>query len=94
MPNQNLYTKAVKISEDYLGPAGERFIRRQIATHLLIEPEQLQKKHLPELAEWLHAAFAIITRDARYVSEYVEQILALDNTPSAQKAKANHGSAR
>jgi hypothetical protein len=52
VPNQDLYKKAVKVSEEYLGPAGERFIRRQITTHLLIEPEQLKKQDLPQLAEW------------------------------------------
>jgi hypothetical protein len=94
VPNQDLYKKAVKVSEEYLGPAGERFIRRQITTHLLIEPEQLKKQDLPQLAEWLHAAFAIITRDARYVSEYVEQILALDNSTAEQEVKVQHGSVR
>lgn len=71
----NLYDQAVQVSEEYLGPAGERFIRRQITTHLQIEPEDLQASHLPELAEWLHAAFAVLTSDVRYVSEYIEQIL-------------------
>ena len=81
MPNTtNLYQKAVKISEEYLGPAGERFIRRQITTHLHIEPEELQKEQISELAEWLHAAFAVLTRDVRYVSEYVEQIVELGST--------------
>lgn len=88
MPNNtNLYKQAVKISEDYLGPAGERFIRRQIITHLDIEPEALTKQQLPELAEWLHAAFAVITRDARYVNEYVEQILTLNNTNAHLKTE-------
>jgi hypothetical protein len=83
VPNQDTYKKAVKISEEYLGPAGERFIRRQIITHLHIEPEELQQKQLPELAEWLHGAFAVITSDIHYVNEYVKQILSLgmDNTP-------------
>lgn len=94
MPNQDTYTKAVKISEDYLGPAGERFIRRQIITHLHIEPEQLQEKQLPELAEWLHAAFAVITRDVQYVNEYVQQILSLGNTKTAQPAGIPHDNAR
>jgi hypothetical protein len=90
VPYQDTYTKAVKISEDYLGPAGERFIRRQIITHLHIEPEELQEKQLPELAEWLHAAFAVITRDIQYVNEYVQQILALSSTKSAQSVGIQH----
>lgn len=88
---ENLYKKAVEISEDYLGPAGERFIRRQITTHLNIEPEQLQKKQLPELAQWLHAAFAVITRDVHYVNEYVEAILALSAKSSREKTGATNG---
>lgn len=87
----SLYEKAVKISEDYLGPAGERFIRRQITTHLEIEPEQLEKKHLAELAEWLHAAFAVLTRDVRYVNKYVNQIVELNSNVPERTTGANHG---
>jgi len=78
-PKLNLYDNAVRISEDYLGPAGERFVRRQIITHLNIEPEDLQKKHLPELTEWLHASFAVITRDTQLVNAYIEQIQLLSS---------------
>jgi hypothetical protein len=48
----SLYEQAVEVSEEYLGPAGERFIRRQIATHLNIKPERLDKKNLPTLVNW------------------------------------------
>lgn len=92
MPQKtNLYNEAVKVSEDYLGPAGERFIRRQIATHLQIQPELLQKRHLPELAEWLHAAFAVLTNDAQYVTEYINQILRIGNTNADNSVKVTHG---
>lgn len=92
MPETNtLYQKTVKISEDFLGPAGERFIRRQITTHLQIEPEQLEKKHLSELAEWLHAAFAVLTRDVSHVNAYVERIIELGGASTKHSSEAGHG---
>ena len=63
--NNDLYIKAVKVTEEYLGPAGERFIRRQISTHLNIEPEMLDKKSLPKLVNWSSIAFALLTDNPR-----------------------------
>jgi hypothetical protein len=90
VPNQDTYKKAVKISEEYLGPAGERFIRRQIITHLHIEPEDLKDSQLNELAEWLHGAFAVITKDINYVNEYVNRILSLSSENITQPAGMKH----
>ena len=47
-----LYDDAVKLAKDYIGPAGKKFIDRQISSHLGIEPDQLGAGHLEELAKW------------------------------------------
>lgn len=78
MPESStLYDKAVLISEEYLGPAGERFIRRQISTHLRIEPESLQKKNLPKLISWSSIAFALLTSNPKVLEAFKRDLNSL-----------------
>lgn len=72
-----VYIGAVETSRFYLGPAGERFIRRQITTHLGIEPEDLSPKDLPELVNWVKITFALLTDNSKYVHEFADKLLAL-----------------
>jgi hypothetical protein len=44
------------MSKVYLGPAAEQFIARQCRLHLKIDPADLGKTHLPELAKWVEVA--------------------------------------
>jgi hypothetical protein len=41
---ENIYLSLVSITGDYLGPAAERFIDRQISNHLEKEPQTITKK--------------------------------------------------
>ncbi|MEO5499732.1 MAG: hypothetical protein ABIR46_04495 [Candidatus Saccharimonadales bacterium] len=75
--NDTLYQKTVQVTEEYLGPAGERFIRRQIATHLKIEPELLRKRDLSELIDWSSIAFAMVTSNTRDVDAFTDDLRAL-----------------
>ena len=75
--DNTLYKKAVRVSEDYLGPAGERFIRRQITTHLEIEPEKLDKKNLPKLINWSSIAFALLTNNSRDIESFTNDLKSL-----------------
>lgn len=75
--NGTLYKKAVRVSEEYLGPAGERFIRRQIATHLHIEPERLDKDKLSQLVDWSSIAFALVTNNDDDVDSFTKDLKAL-----------------
>lgn len=76
MPIQKLttYQKVTAICEEYLGPAGERFIRRQIKTHLNIEPEEITKSNLNELANWASLTFAVLTNNADEVDEFAKKL--------------------
>jgi hypothetical protein len=76
-PKNTLYDKAVEVTEEYLGPAGERFLRRQISTHLKIEPESLSKKNLPKLINWSSIAFALLTNNQRDVDDFTQDLKAL-----------------
>jgi hypothetical protein len=75
--NTVLYTKAVEVSEEYLGPAGERFIRRQISMHLAIEPEALSKQHMRKLINWSRLAFALLTSDQRMIDDFTDDLRSL-----------------
>ncbi len=76
-PQNTLYQQAVVVSEEYLGPAGERFIRRQIATHLNIEPERLDKKSLPTLVNWSSVAFALLTNNSKDIESFTQDLQSL-----------------
>lgn len=76
----NLYHASVRVSRDYLGPAGERFMRRQIETHLDIEPEKLARKHVPELIEWVGLTLNVVTDDKNEADEFVARLQELART--------------
>ena len=74
---KNIYQQAVEITKDYLGPAAERFINRQILFHLQKEPNLLTKKDIPQLAEWVKVSIAVLTDDKKMVDEFTERMLKL-----------------
>jgi hypothetical protein len=73
----SLYQEVVEITTSYLGPAAERFIARQIQTHLNKEPEELTKKDLVKLVDWIKIAIALLTEDGKVVEEYSRSLVAL-----------------
>ena len=81
---KTLYDRVVQVCEEYLGPAGERFVRRQIDTHLDIEPEELQPKHLSKLAKWIALAFALLSDDKDDLDNLTADILTLKVEPSSR----------
>ncbi len=89
MVKESIYSKAVVISEEYLGPAGERFLRRQIDTHLGITPESLKKTHLPKLTKWTELAFALLTNDHVEVKSFTNNLLSIETNKSATDEKTN-----
>ena len=73
----SIYQQAIHITKDYLGPAAERFIARQITFHLKKDPELLTKKDIPQLAEWVKVSIAILTDDKEMVDDFTRRILKL-----------------
>ncbi len=88
-PTSKLYTDIIKISEEFLGPAGERFIRRQVETHFAIRPEQVQLKHLPELANWSRLMLAVITNDTKVIESFTNRLLQLADKQSPKTKATN-----
>lgn len=80
-----LYNDVVQITQDFLGPAAERFIDRQIKTHVNKEPAELTQADLKQLSEWLKVAIALLTEDETTVKQYTDDILKLAGKPVKSK---------
>jgi hypothetical protein len=76
-PDPTLYEKAVEVTEEYLGPAGERFLRRQIEEHLRIQPEDLEEKSLSKLINWSSVAFALLTNNQKEIDAFTNDLKSL-----------------
>lgn len=73
----SLYEQVVTITYEYLGPAADRFITRQIRNHLDKEPERLQKNDLQALADWIRLAMSLLSNDDRLVERYMAELQTL-----------------
>jgi hypothetical protein len=70
----SLYKKVVRITHNYLGPAAERFIIRQVQNHLNKEPEELSKEDLSHLIGWIRGAVSLLTEDSDMVEQYIKRL--------------------
>ena len=87
MAAQSIQKQAIEVSADYLGPAAERFINRQITIHLHKKPEKLTKSDLPKLVDWVKIAFALLTDDGSLVDEYVNRLLNIGKSRKNEKPR-------
>lgn len=71
------YQKILDITKDYLGPAAERFINRQIKSHLRKGPEQISRQDIPMLAIRIRSGLMLLTKDERTVQEAFQRINAV-----------------
>ena len=71
------YEKLVAITKDYLGPAAERFIKRQIDFHLEKKPDALTREDVMRLAEWIQNALSLLTGDKEMVKDVAARIRVL-----------------
>jgi hypothetical protein len=75
--SNSLYTRMVEVTADYLGPAADRFIDRQIQSHLNKKPEELTRKDITFLISWSTLAMALLTDDSTIVNEFTSRLAAL-----------------
>lgn len=76
------YDRIVGITHEYLGPAADRFIDRQVRNHLHKEPEKITEKDLQKLTDWIKLAVSLLTDDSDVVDEYIAQLLQIANKPN------------
>lgn len=72
-----LYRHVLSVTTDYLGPAAQRFVDRQIDSHINKPPDKLTKKDLEKLVEWSKVSMALLTNDQQLVDGYVRSLLKL-----------------
>lgn len=75
--DSTLYAQAIRVTEEYLGPAGERFLCRQIKEHLDIEPASLKEENLSQLINWLSIAFALLTNNQKAIDAFTNDLKSL-----------------
>jgi hypothetical protein len=69
----DIKTVAVK----YVGSESQRFIDRQCRAHLKVEPQVVNRAHLPELARWVGISAGIILSQDQ-AEAFKQEILNLD----------------
>ncbi len=75
--SSSVFDEVVAASTVYLGPVAERFMRRQIITHLGVAPEKLKYNEIPQLVDWTKLAFAMLTDNDAHIKSFSEDLLAL-----------------
>jgi hypothetical protein len=72
-----LYQQVIGVTENYFGPAADRFVDRQIHNHLKINPEQLREQDLLRLIKWITLAMALLVEDESLIKKYAAELKAL-----------------
>ncbi len=91
MPRSHtVFDEVVQASAIYLGPVAERFMRRQIVTHLGVEPEKLKYKDIPQLVDWTKLAFAMLTDNDVHIRSFSEDLLAINVKNKLVKHRTNY----
>lgn len=72
-----LYGNIVTVIEAYLGPAGQRFVDRQINFHLNKQPQEVAPDDLPHLVEWIKVSLSLLTDDRKMVEECAQKLTRL-----------------
>ncbi len=80
MAATNVYREVVGITYEYLGPAADRFVTRQVRNHLGKDPEHLNRKDLRQLLDWMRLAMSLLSDDAQLVELYIADLEKVANT--------------
>lgn len=72
-----LFQRVTQITEEYLGPAAERFVARQISFHLGKTPAELATSDLPTFIEWARLTMSLLTEDRDVIDEFTAKLTEL-----------------
>lgn len=73
----DMLNKVIVVTEEYLGPAADRFVKRQITFHLEKKPEEVTANDLPKLTEWIKVSLGLLTEDKSMVDACEQKLLSL-----------------
>lgn len=79
-PSASFFKQVVSATDDYLGPASERFISRQVEHHLNKQPSELKKKDLPHLIQWIRLAMGLVIDDQQMIEDYIATLRQLSKS--------------
>ena len=68
------YQQVVTATQEFLGPAAERFINRQIDFHLNKAPETITRDDVLKLKDSLRVALGLLADDKAIVDRAVEKM--------------------
>lgn len=80
MAKTSLFDDVVTVTYDYLGPAADRFVVRQIRNHLQKDPVELRHEDLRQLIDWIRLAMRLISSDTDVVDRYIADLEYLAHT--------------
>lgn len=80
----SLFNDIVVLSGDYLGPAAERFVTRQVHFHLKKEPAELNHHDISQLVEWLRVSMSVITQNEKLIEEYMGRVTDLQESTGSE----------
>jgi hypothetical protein len=86
LSNKNLYEQVVRVTHVYLGPAADRFIARQVESHLHKAPDQMTAADLLMLIDWIKVAVSLLTDDSEIVEEYASELHKLAIPPNKKRS--------
>ncbi len=66
----------IEAAKPYMGPAAEKFMKRQIKDHLGIEPDELTSDKLAELATWCASSGKLVMGEDK-AKELAEKVKSL-----------------
>lgn len=69
MSSHTYYRQVVRATEEFLGPAAERFVNRQIEFRLGKTPETLARSDIPRLKQALVVALGVLVKDKDVVDQ-------------------------
>jgi hypothetical protein len=72
-----LYKSVVDVVTPYLGLGAQKFVERQVKAHIGIQPDELEVKHLDELAKWCFISGKLILQDNKAAEEIRTKLLRL-----------------
>jgi len=69
-----LLQKVTSITEEFLGPATDRFVSRQILSHLNKPAADILPEDLQTLLKWTKVTLGHLTEDTQMIDDYVRQM--------------------
>ncbi len=74
---ENYFSKIVEVIRNYLGPASERFIVRQLDFHLKRKEKVIYESEVERIADWSAVALSMITQDKAMIQRCKKEISGL-----------------